>query len=176
MENYSPLAAEICWRVWGIPANIEGFRVLAALWHSSSARQPKFTALDRGRHLHSAGRPSRWALAHILVILWFAGTEQQQIIKTALINGSQITCIISNNETRMMWQWPWPVVYPFRWWHPQCWQKPCISASVNEVCHDFDYVTAWKQHNLHATAVDNCDTTSTCHDSIAKSLHSDGRR
>ena len=37
--------------------------------HSSSGRQPKFAALNRGRHLHSAGWPSRWALAHILVLL-----------------------------------------------------------------------------------------------------------
>jgi len=35
--------------------------------HSSSGRQPNFAALNRGRHLCSAGRPSRWALAHILV-------------------------------------------------------------------------------------------------------------
>jgi len=35
--------------------------------HSSSERQPNFAALNRGRHLYSAGRPSRWALAHILV-------------------------------------------------------------------------------------------------------------
>ena len=35
--------------------------------HSSSGRQPNFAALDRGRHLFSAGRPSRWALAYILV-------------------------------------------------------------------------------------------------------------
>jgi len=34
---------------------------------SSSGRQPNFTALNRGRHLCLAGRPSRWALAHILV-------------------------------------------------------------------------------------------------------------
>ena len=33
--------------------------------HSSSGRQSNFAALNRGRHLHSAGRPSRWALAHI---------------------------------------------------------------------------------------------------------------
>jgi len=33
--------------------------------HSSSGRQPNFAALNRGRHLYSAGRPSRWALAHI---------------------------------------------------------------------------------------------------------------
>ena len=35
---------------------------------SSSGRQPNFAALNRGRHVHSAGRPSRWALAHILVV------------------------------------------------------------------------------------------------------------
>ena len=35
--------------------------------HSGSGRQPNFAALNRGRHLYSAGRPSRWALAHILV-------------------------------------------------------------------------------------------------------------
>jgi len=35
--------------------------------HSSTRRQPNFAALNRGRHLYSAGRPSRWVLAHILV-------------------------------------------------------------------------------------------------------------
>jgi len=35
--------------------------------HSSSVRQPNFAALNRGRHLPSAGRPSRWASTHILV-------------------------------------------------------------------------------------------------------------
>jgi len=37
--------------------------------HSSSGREPNFAALSTGRHLYSAGRPSRWALAHILVVL-----------------------------------------------------------------------------------------------------------
>ena len=35
--------------------------------HSNSGRQPNFAALNRGRHLYSTGRPSRWASAHILV-------------------------------------------------------------------------------------------------------------
>jgi len=39
--------------------------VTARARHSSSGRQPNFAALNRGRHLYSAGRPSRWALAHI---------------------------------------------------------------------------------------------------------------
>jgi len=33
--------------------------------HSSSGRQQNFATLNRGRHLYSAGRPSRWTLAHI---------------------------------------------------------------------------------------------------------------
>jgi len=35
--------------------------------YSSSGRQPNFAALNRGHHLYLAGRPSSWALAHILV-------------------------------------------------------------------------------------------------------------
>jgi len=33
--------------------------------HSSNGRQPNCAALSIGRHPYSAGRPSRWALAHI---------------------------------------------------------------------------------------------------------------
>jgi len=33
MANFGELAAEICWRVWGTPANFNAFRVLAALLH-----------------------------------------------------------------------------------------------------------------------------------------------
>jgi len=54
--------------VWGTPANFNGFRVLAALLHGSQVVGVSQTAaLNRGRHLCSAERPSRWALAHILV-------------------------------------------------------------------------------------------------------------
>ena len=35
--------------------------------HSSTGRQPNFAVLNRGRHLYSAGRPSRWASTHVLV-------------------------------------------------------------------------------------------------------------
>jgi len=35
---------------------------------SSSGWQPNFAALSRGCHLYSAGRPSRWASAHIPVL------------------------------------------------------------------------------------------------------------
>jgi len=39
--------------------------------HSSIRRQPNFAALNRGRHLYSTGRPSHWALAHILVYILY---------------------------------------------------------------------------------------------------------
>jgi len=35
MVNFGPLMAEIDWRVWGTPANFNGFRVLAALLHGT---------------------------------------------------------------------------------------------------------------------------------------------
>jgi len=44
-------------------------------WQSSSEHQPNFAALNRRRHLRSAGRPSRWALAHILVRFRFSFCE-----------------------------------------------------------------------------------------------------
>ena len=68
MVNFGPLAAETCWRVWGTPGTFQRVSRLGRLntaWHFSSGRQPNFAALNRGRHLYSAGRPSGWALAHI---------------------------------------------------------------------------------------------------------------
>ena len=72
MANFGPLRAEIGSGFWGTPANFNGFRILAALLHGTLVVGVSQTAaLNRGRHLHSAGRPSRWALAHILVPLPF---------------------------------------------------------------------------------------------------------
>jgi len=66
MVNLGPLAAEIISLVWGTPGNFNGFRVLAALLQGTLVVGVSQTAtFNRGRHLYSAGRPSRWALAHI---------------------------------------------------------------------------------------------------------------
>ena len=79
MVNFGPLAAEIVSLVWGTPDNFNGFRVLAALLPGTLVVGVSQTAaLNRGRHLYSAGRSSRWALAHIssylflrLDLYWF---------------------------------------------------------------------------------------------------------
>jgi len=48
--------------------------------HSSSGRQPNLAALNRGGHLYSAGRPSRLAMAHILVSCSSSPLSQQSQI------------------------------------------------------------------------------------------------
>ena len=79
MVNFGPLAAEIGSGVWGTPANFDGFCVFAALLHGALVVGVSQTAaLNRGRHLYSAGWPSRWALAHILVtplFVWFRAAD-----------------------------------------------------------------------------------------------------
>ena len=56
MANFGLLRAEICWRVWGTPANFNGFHVFAALLHGTLVVgvSHNFAALNRGRHLYSA--------------------------------------------------------------------------------------------------------------------------
>jgi len=74
MVNFGQLAAEIVSLVWGTPANFNGFRVLAALLHGTLlVGASQIVALNRGRHLYSAGRPSRWALAHISSLFYVTG-------------------------------------------------------------------------------------------------------
>ena len=49
MVNFSPLTAQIRWRVWSTPANFNGFRVLAALLHGTLVVGVSRTAaLNRG--------------------------------------------------------------------------------------------------------------------------------
>jgi len=62
-----PLTAEIVSLGWGTPANFNGVSRLGSVTarHSSSGRQPNCGVEQRSRHLYSAGRPSRWAFAHI---------------------------------------------------------------------------------------------------------------
>jgi len=70
MVNFSPLAAEILSLVWGTSANFNGFRVFAALLHGTPAAGVAQTLRCRteGTTYILAGRPSRWASAHILVV------------------------------------------------------------------------------------------------------------
>ena len=63
MVNFGPLAAGSL----GHPCKFQRVSRLGSVTarHYSRGHQPNFAALNRGRHPYSAGRPSRWALAHI---------------------------------------------------------------------------------------------------------------
>jgi len=55
MANFSPLTAEICWRVWGTPENFNGFRVMALLLqrrHSLEGNQTLHECTTFGCVLH----------------------------------------------------------------------------------------------------------------------------
>ena len=72
MINFDPLTVQIG---LGHPCKFQWVSHLGSVTarHSSSGHQPNFVALNRGCHLYSAGRPSRWALAHILVGFLYMG-------------------------------------------------------------------------------------------------------
>jgi len=86
MANFDPLAAETGSLVWDTPANLNGFCLLVALLHGILAMGVSQTAaLNRECHLYSAGRPSRWALAHIQVELrFYISLDIKQIISEML--------------------------------------------------------------------------------------------
>jgi len=74
MANFSPLTAEIGSVVCGTPANFNGFRFLAALLHGTlvvGISQTLRRWTEGATYIYSAVRPLRWALAHILVLLYF---------------------------------------------------------------------------------------------------------
>ena len=60
--------------------------------HSSTGHQPNFMAFSRERHLYSEGRPSRWALAHILVHSYFAGEPGLSDCSTVVFHHLFHTC------------------------------------------------------------------------------------
>jgi len=110
MVNFGRLTAEICWRVWGTPANFNRFRIFAALLHSTVVVCISQTvALNRGRHLYSAGQPPRWALAHILVLVIVSCIVVVAIVVSLYYYNAvgQITKIASGGKNR--WKYPYSI-------------------------------------------------------------------
>ena len=91
--------------------------------HSSSGRQPNFAALNRGRHLCSAGRPSRWTLAHISSWYWFYndvggcfyhflnkielcwGATRCVILPNFNLFGAMFMCTITKQQNEEFWKY-----------------------------------------------------------------------
>jgi len=76
--QYGELRLTSGWDRFGSLGHPRYFQLLPRLGtvtarQSSSERQPNYAALNRARHLCLAGRPSRWALAHISSYVWLYG-------------------------------------------------------------------------------------------------------
>ena len=83
--------------------------------HSSSGRQPNFAALNRGRHLYSARRPSRWALAHILVCDRFFALCCCYTFLVIGADANVLGLVFSHQAKRLAWaSWvtslKWPIL------------------------------------------------------------------
>jgi len=95
MVNFGPLTAQIGLGVWGTPVNFEQVLRLGSVTaqHSSSGHQPNFAALNRGRHLYSAGQPSSWALAHISSLFYMWRKYDIPVMFMTLMSCDSICCM-----------------------------------------------------------------------------------
>jgi len=101
MVNFGPLMAEIDLLVWGTPSYFNGYRVFI------SGRQANFAALNRGRHLYSAERSSRWALAHISSALsLLCPQEGCNVLQSACLSVCLSGCM-SQISFYGCYQWLW---------------------------------------------------------------------
>jgi len=94
-------------------------------WQSSSERQPNFAALNRGRHLCAAGRPSRWALAHISIswLVWLPRYCCSIVFIISVLQSADSTfdChIICNRECDV-------------WASEKCWARLLVTAGVHKL-------------------------------------------
>jgi len=81
--------------------------------HSSSGCQPNCAALNRGRHLYLAGRPSRWALAHISSLILFA--KDLQWIQLWLLLISAIHFLMYQEKLRRQYIFFFATMYLYQW-------------------------------------------------------------
>ena len=101
MANFGLLAAEICWRVWGTPAaNFNGFRILAALLHSTLVMGVSQTLRhwtegttyirQRGHHV------GHWPTFLVLKYNCFFLSQVQSVLSAILR---------TQTETWLSWRW-----------------------------------------------------------------------
>jgi len=88
MVNFCLLAAEICWRVWGTPANFNGFRILAVLLHGTlvvGVSQTLQRSTEGATYIRQGGHHVRhWPMFLVLMISSFVLTLHQCVTDSGL--------------------------------------------------------------------------------------------
>jgi len=124
---------------WGTPGNLNGFRVLAALLHGTLVVGVSQTAaLNRGRHICLAGRPSRWALAHISSYIQFCQRHHEVLLLQFAV--SALTLLVGWQEEHpvckklsdevLAWLSVWSKVQVICIWSSWCHCHPVISCFI----------------------------------------------
>jgi len=125
---------------------------------SSSEHQANFAALNRGRHLCLAGRPSRWALAHISRFILLFVTQTNSWLMMSLFRCSTHSRLMTIHlcDTVILPVWPCHstcVTLSFHLYDtviPPVW--PCHSICVTLSFHLYDTVIPPVWH-CHSTCV-----------------------
>jgi len=79
---YCPLTAEICWRVWGTPANFNRFRILAALLHGTlvvGVSQTLWRWADGATYIWQGGHHVGYCAIHISSLCWWQLLHQMAV-------------------------------------------------------------------------------------------------
>jgi len=121
--------------------------------HSNSGRQPNFVALNRGLHLYSAERPSRWALAHIASYSFIAADTLHDLVSLTF----DLLTLASRHTWWVTWSIPPPSLKILRLsvlelWvltshigsHSQCVCSHCACAVSRDLCVGANFLPIWK--------------------------------
>ena len=96
-----PTKAEFCWQDSGTPVNFNWFCVLAALLHGTQVVGVSQTSqLWTEGATYSAGRPSRWALAYILV---YVNLSQKHSYSTVFMLSDYCKYILYHHPYTATW-------------------------------------------------------------------------
>jgi len=104
--------------------------------YSSSGCQRNFAVLNRGRHLYSTGRPSRWALPSFLVAWSFRlNLASESLCKWCIWWCAHLCCCMSiseqhcGNTAQMNGSHQWFLISAYQCWICRCY----IVAFVGEI-------------------------------------------
>jgi len=131
MVKFGILTAEICWRVWGTPANFNGFRILAVLLHSTlvvGVSQTLRRWTEGATYIWQGGHHvGHWPTFLVSVLFWryvpVQGTGtffklQAKFVKISLRHGASVTCtstfFVSKNG---------PTSFVVRLFCSECWLR-----------------------------------------------------
>ena len=99
-------------------------------WHFSSGHHPNFAALSRGHHLYSAGWPSHWASAHMLVVIQFCVITRTWL-ETACVYSSYTNTWMNITVYIDIWTFDLCIIYLWTIWH-LIWDFPLQNLRVKE--------------------------------------------